>query len=259
MIEAAGPPSTSSSWAPARPRRRACCWRRCCSGQARVRYVPVDVSPSALAAGGRRRWRASRPVASSPWSAAIPRSSAFLRRRPARAACVLFLGSNIGNYDPDRGAALLAARAAPPRARGRASSSAPIGARARRMLLPAYDDAAGRHRALQQERPGSPESRPGRRLRSASASGTSSAGTSRASRVELYLESTRSRSGPIARASGGGTFAARRAHSHRVQLQVHAPGASRQLFAAAGFQWEQSWKDARRWFAVHLLRVPPAA
>jgi len=32
----------------------------------------------------------------------------------------------------------------------------------------------------------------------------------------------------------------------------------RALFAGAGFRPERSWSDDRRWFAVHLLRVPPA-
>jgi hypothetical protein len=28
------------------------------------------------------------------------------------------------------------------------------------------------------------------------------------------------------------------------------------MVAAAGFRWERSWQDERRWFAVHLVRVP---
>lgn len=106
-----------------------------------VRYIPVDVSGSALAEASAQLAATVPAVAVTPWvtttAAALPRLAAL----PGPLA-VLFIGSSIGNYDETEASALLAAvRAAVPR-----GAALVLGTDLRKplaQLLPAYDDAQG--------------------------------------------------------------------------------------------------------------------
>ena len=120
----------------------------------------------------------------------------------------MFLGSNIGNYDSPGARALLAGRAAPPRARRRACCWAPTGARARPLLLPAYDDAAGVTARFSKNVLVRLNRELGadfdlERFR------TSSSGTRARSRLELYLESTRAQRVTCARSAAEVSLRAR--------------------------------------------------
>jgi L-histidine N-alpha-methyltransferase len=104
-------------------------------------FMPVDVSPTALA-GAARHLRAGFPtLAVTPVVAKYPDELGFLRSAPSP-RLLLFLGSNIGNYEPDEGLGLLSAI----HRRLRPSDSLLLATDMRKdpgLLVPAYDDAAG--------------------------------------------------------------------------------------------------------------------
>lgn len=106
-----------------------------------VRYVPIDVSASALAAGQARLAATLPGIVVEPWplttAAALPR----VRALPGPTA-ILFIGSSIGNYDEPEAIALLAAV----RAALAPGAALVLGTDLRKpvdVLLPAYDDPQG--------------------------------------------------------------------------------------------------------------------
>src|SRR5262249_52355425 len=76
--------------------------------QGRGLYVPVDVSPSALAGAAAQLARSLPELELRPLLARYPEQLAWLAGIPGR-RLVMLLGSNLGNYDPADAAALLAA------------------------------------------------------------------------------------------------------------------------------------------------------
>ena len=83
----------------------------------------------------------------------------------ASRALVALLGGTIGNFPPGTPALAAARRRARCSARTTASCSAPTWSRTRRCIEAAYDDAAGRHRRVQPQRPARDQPRARRRLR----------------------------------------------------------------------------------------------
>jgi L-histidine Nalpha-methyltransferase len=221
------------------------------SRQPRATYMPIDVSPSALAiaAAALARYRRLDVL---PTVGRYPEDLRVLARLRGR-RLLLFLGSNVGNYDPPAARALLAAirRELAP------GDAFLVGADMRKsgaILLAAYDDAQGvtgrfnlnvlgrLNRELGAEFDVDRFHHVVRWNRTAS-------------RVELYLESDRPQRVPIRSLGLEICFAAgERIHTEssykftRVMLD--------RLFSGAGFTWERSWYDGRSWFGVHLLRVP---
>ena len=109
--------------------------------QPRVTYVPLDVSATALLSA-RARLRRLRRVTVQPILARYPEGLTLPRPPEGTRRLVLFLGSNIGNYDPPAARELLTAVA-----RALAPGDAfLLGADLRKpasVLLPAYADAQG--------------------------------------------------------------------------------------------------------------------
>jgi dimethylhistidine N-methyltransferase len=218
--------------------------------QARAAYVPIDVSPSALAIAEAELAR-FRGLSVHPMVGRYPEDLGVLDAIPGR-RLLLFLGSNLGNYDPEPAGALLAAV----RAHLRPGDAFLIGTdlrKAGRILIPAYDDAAGVTARFN-------KNVLARLNREAGADFDLSAfrhlvrWNSRASRVELYLQSRRDQQVRLGALDEVARFAAgERIHTESSYKFTRA--SLRALFRAAGFRWERSWEDANRWFAVHLLRV----
>jgi len=75
-----------------------------------------------------------------------------------------------------------------------------------------------------------------------------------ASRMEMYLESEVDQSVPIAALDAQVTFA-RGERIHTESSYKFTGPMVRQLLTSAGFRLQHSWRDPRRWFAVHLARV----
>jgi dimethylhistidine N-methyltransferase len=228
--------------------------------QRRVRYVPVDVSASALAQA-RVELRGLGGLAFEPVVARYPEELGFLRapakgmgpRRVADRRLVLFLGSNIGNYDARAAVALLAAvrrHLAP-------GDALLVGADRRKsaaLLRPAYDDAAGVTAAfnrnvlvrLNRELGATFDLRLWAHV---------VRWNQRASRVELYLESRAAQRVTIAALGARVDFAAgERIHTESSYKLTGAR--MRGLLARAGLAPERAWLDERRWFGVTLARVP---
>lgn len=220
--------------------------------QERVVYRPVDVSPSALAQAAADLARTER-LTVRPVVARYPDELGFLDHAGER-RLVLFLGSNIGNFNPLEARTLLTAL----RRRLAAGDALLIGADLRkspRILLPAYDDPEGvtaqfnRNVLDRLNRELGADFHPDRfdhlvRWNQA------------ASRIEIYLQSRGAQR--IALPALGLDIRLRdgeRIHTESsYKLGVRRLAA---LFARAGLRLERSWYDQRRWFGVHLVRVPP--
>jgi L-histidine N-alpha-methyltransferase len=219
--------------------------------QPRVRYVPVDVSRAAIAQAS-AELRGLRRLDVQPVVARYPDELGFLRETPAR-RLVLFLGSNIGNYDGPAALELLAGvrrRLAP-------GDALLIGADRRKsptLLLPAYDDAAGvtarfnKNILVRLNRELGAGFVPGRFKHVVR-------WNDRASRVELYLESAVAQRVVIAELGTTVDFAAReRIHTESSYKLTEAKLGG--LLRRSGFVPETSWTDERRWFGLTLARVP---
>lgn len=223
--------------------------------QRRVRYAPVDVSPAALAQAGAALADLPR-LEVRPIAARYPEELGYLRgprviddgRR-----LVLFMGSNIGNYDLPAARHLLEAvrRCLAP------GDALLIGADRRKsldVLRPAYDDAAGVTARFSKN----VLARLNREL-----GATFDLDrfrhvvrwNGRASRVELHLESREAQRVGLGVLGATVAFAARE-RIHMESSYKLTAGALRRLLERAGFQPAQTWTDPRHWFGVTLARVP---
>ncbi|HVV16576.1 MAG TPA: L-histidine N(alpha)-methyltransferase [Polyangia bacterium] len=250
MIDAAGPPFAVAELGAGTASKTRLLLSALLQRQRQAIYVPIDVSPSALslaqAALARFRRLAVHPVVGR-----YPEDLGVLDAIAGR-RLLLFLGSNLGNYDPEPARALLSAV----RARLRPGDAFLIGTDLRksgRILVPAYDDAAGVTARfnknvlarLNTDLGGDFDLQAFRHVVRWNAA---------ASRVELYLESQRAQEvrlqalGTIVRFAAGERI-------HTESSYKFTRRGVRALVAAAGFRWERSWQDERRWFAVHLVRV----
>lgn len=212
------------------------------------RYVPIDVSETALAAASRALGSGFdvRPVVGR-YEVVLPRLSAT-----ASPKLVVFIGSSIGNYEPGDAKTLL---------RLIRSALAPgdhllLGAdlpKPESVLLRAYDDAVGVTAAfdrnvlvrLQREIGATFVPSAFRHLALWNAEEW---------RVEMHLESTRDQLVRIAAADV--TIRLRRGDrihtesSHKWPLEMQQA-----MLRDAGFEVESTWQDARGWFALHLARA----
>jgi dimethylhistidine N-methyltransferase len=219
--------------------------------QGRATYAPVDVSPEALRAAA-LRLRRFRGLAIRPVVARYPEELGFLRARDGGRRLVLFLGSNIGNYDPPAARALLAAvrrQLAP-------GDAMLVGAdvrKAARLLVPAYDDARGVTARFAKN----VLARINRELGAdfdLDAFRHVAEWNPEASRMELFLESQAKQRVTIPAIATEVTFApGERIHTESSYKLTLAR--MRALLAGAGFHPEATWQDPRRWFALHLARV----
>jgi L-histidine N-alpha-methyltransferase len=219
--------------------------------QPRVRYTPVDVSPAALsqAAIELRRFRRLdvRPVV-----ARYPEDLGFLREASGR-RLVLFLGSNLGNYDPKEARALLTAV----RRQLRPGDALLLGTdrrKARALLLPAYDDPAGVTALFNKNVL--------RRINRVLGAGFEVerfrhvvVWNDVSSRVELYLESVVAQR-VVIEALGVEVSLAARERIHTESSYKLTDTKVRARLVRCGFEPEATWRDDRRWCSVHLARVP---
>lgn len=222
------------------------------STQSRLNYVSVDISPAALEAGASallQEFPALRVTAyAGDYDAALPRLSENFE--PDSRALVLFLGSNVGNFDREEARAFLRKL----RAGLRAGDSVLLGADLKKdpaTLEAAYDDALGvtaafnlnvlarinrelqadfslrhfRHAALYDEREG---------------------------RVEMHIESLRAQTVCVASLDLVVNFReGERLHtenSYKYDLAELS-----QLAAATGFDLTRTWLDAGERFSSNLL------
>jgi L-histidine N-alpha-methyltransferase len=250
MIEAAGPPLEIVELGAGSATKTCLLLEALLARQPRARYRPVDVSPAALqqAASELRRFRR---LEVKPVVARYPEELGFLHGAEGR-RLVLFLGSNIGNYDPPAGRRLLAGvrrHLAP----GDALLMGADLRKAQRWLVPAYDDAAGVTARFSKNVLARLNRELGARFeldRFRHVAEWNPAG----SRMELYLESMVPHEVRIEALGLTIDFAARE-RIHTESSYKLTVGRVRELLRESGFVPEATWYDERRWFGVHLARV----
>ncbi len=251
MIAAAGPPLEIVELGAGSAGKTRLLLEAALAAQARVRYRPVDVSRAAIAQAS-AGLRGLRRLDLQPVIARYPEELGFLRLPTDHRRLVLFLGSNVGNYDPAAALRLLTAvrRCLKP------GDALLIGADRRKsptLLLPAYDDAAGvtarfsKNVLTRLNRELGADFRLDRFRHVVR-------WNDRASRVELYLESAVAQRVSIEALGAKVDFAARE-RIHTESSYKLTDRKMRGLLARAGFSPEASWTDARRWFGLTLARV----
>jgi L-histidine Nalpha-methyltransferase len=219
--------------------------------QMRVDYVPVDISRAAVREA-RDRVRAQVPQSYvRPMVADLGEGFDFLSSISGR-RLVLYLGSSIGNFDPQAAIEMLG-RVRNQLNRGEALLLGTDLVKSPKILVPAYADAQGTTAAFNKNI----LSRLNRELDANFALDSFrhiACWNGSASRMEMHLES---------------------AHAQRVDLKLiplaveFAPGERihtensykytipmvREMLSASGFSLERTWFDHQRWFALHLARV----
>lgn len=217
--------------------------------QRSVLYEPVDVSRSALAAARKRIEQEIPGVGVRPLELDYTHGLNLDPLDAGERRLVLYIGSSIGNFDPQAAAELL---------RGVRAGLTPgdgllLGVdlvKDEAVMLAAYDDAAGVTAAfnrnmlvrLNRELGGDfdPESFAHRAVWSGAES-----------RIEMHLESEAAQRVRLAALGWELDFAAGE-RIHTENSYKYRPGEAEALLAAAGFSVEARWCDEREWFAVLL-------
>jgi L-histidine Nalpha-methyltransferase len=219
--------------------------------QMRVKYFPVDISPTALAEATKRIREQGPAALVRPVIADFSHGFGFLQDIPGR-KLVLYLGSSIGNFDWNAATAMLR-NVRDQLSAGDALLLGTDMVKSPDLLIPAYNDAQGvtaefdknilvrlnrefnanfdldsfRHVA---------EWNPLR------------------SRLEIYLESTRAQVVSLRLMNSTVKFAAgERIHtenSYKYTLRM-----VEQMLCVSGFKLEKTWQDRRSWFGLHLARA----
>jgi L-histidine Nalpha-methyltransferase len=219
--------------------------------QMRVKFFPVDISPSALAAA-KKRLRAELPGALvRPVIADFSDGFHFLREISGR-KLVLYLGSSIGNFDWNDAIALLR-KVRDQLCPGDALLLGTDMVKSPEILVPAYDDAQGVTaefnknilRRINREFRGDFDLDSFRHVAEWNAV---------CSRMEIYLESCKPQ--VVTLAATGATVRFRAGERiHTENSNKYIPEMVRQLLCVSGFRLEKSWFDDREWFGLHLARV----
>jgi dimethylhistidine N-methyltransferase len=220
--------------------------------QGTVLYEPVDVSATALEAA---RSRIEQEI---PGVHVAPRVMDYTRDfdlEPAAAGerrLVLYIGSSIGNFDPQPAAALLEGI----RAALEPGDTLLLGVdlvKDKPTLLAAYDDAAGITARFNLNLLA-------RLNRELGADFDLSRFAHRAvwndaeSRIEMHLESLTTQTVRLPALDLELSFAAAE-RIHTENSYKYPPGQVEAILSAAGFAAESTWTDARGWFAVCLGRA----
>lgn len=219
--------------------------------QMRVSYVPVDISPVALREARERVQSQLGSVTVRPVVADFSSGFSFLSTIPGR-KLVLYLGSSIGNFDPDAAMAMLGQI----RAELRADDALLLGTdlvKAESILVPAYHDAQGITSRfnknilcrLDRECGGNFDLDSFRHV---------AIWNSKQSRMEIYLESLRSQA-VMLRSLNLRIQMAKGERIHTENSYKYTMSMVRGMLEPAGFALERTWFDEQKWFALHLARV----
>jgi dimethylhistidine N-methyltransferase len=245
IIEAAGPPLSLVELGAGSATKTRFLIEAAIRAQERVLYVPVDVSKGALTSA-EQHLAGVAGLTLCPVVARYPDELGWLAAAPGR-RLVMFLGSNIGNYEPREAAALLGAVSA----ELRPGDSMLVGADLRKdpaIVLPAYDDAAGVSERfnlnllerINRELGGQFDARLFRHV---------ARWNDAASRVELYLESRVRQAVAVRRLGITARFEAGELMHMENSYKLTLPGLEA-LFRGAGLEPTRTFTDARGWFAV---------
>ncbi len=219
--------------------------------QMRVSYVPVDISPAALGEARERVQSQVRPVSVRPVVADFSHGFGFLRTIPGK-KLVLYLGSSIGNFNPDAAVKMLTQI----RAQLQVGDALLLGTdlvKAESILVPAYDDAQRVTERfnknilcrLNRELGANFDLDSFRHIVQ---------WNPKQSRLEIYLESLRAQTVTLELLNLRVKFA-RGERIHTENSYKYTMSMVRGMLKPAGFALEQTWFDERKWFGLHLARV----
>ena len=219
--------------------------------QLRVKYFPVDISRSALAEAQGKVRQEFPGALIRPVLADFSDGFGFLQQIAGR-KLVLYLGSSIGNFDPPDAVRMLK-KVRGQLSRGDALLMGTDMVKARELLVPAYDDAQGVTAEFNKNIL--------RRINCELGANFDLNGfrhvaewNPEASRMEIYLESTRSQSvllpgtDCVVRFASGERIHTENSYKYRMEMVE-------QMLCASAFTLDQSWFDRQRWFGLHLARV----
>jgi L-histidine Nalpha-methyltransferase len=219
--------------------------------QIRVKYFPVDISPSALDEAKKRVREELRGALIQPIVTDFGNGFSFLREIPGR-KLVLYLGSSIGNFNWGDATALLRkvhARLTP----GDALLLGTDMVKGPEILVPAYDDAQGvtaefnkniLHR-INREMDGSFDVDSFRHI---------AEWNPRLSGMQIYLESLQAHrvslrlTGTVIRFAAGERIHTENSYKYSVEM-------IERMLCISGFSLEKTWFDQRNWFGLHLARA----
>ncbi len=219
--------------------------------QMRVAFLPVDISPNALREAHDRVVAECPTVSVKPVVADFSEGFGFLRGIQGR-KLVLYLGSSIGNFDPDAAVAMLSqvrGQLAP----GDALLLGTDLVKDPAILIPAYDDAKGVTaefnknvlRRLNRDLQADFDLDSFRHL---------ALWNPVRSRMEIYLESMRTQIVKLGmlrltvRVHAGERIHTENSYKYTMPMVRH-------MLDGAGFTLEHTWFDSRKWFGLHLARV----
>jgi dimethylhistidine N-methyltransferase len=221
----------------------------------RVRYVPIDICRPVLEGSSRALLQMFPGLEIVAVAAEYQQALRRLPAESARPKLILWLGSNIGNFDRTEAAALLRRIRDTLQPADRVLVGFDL-RKDRAILEAAYDDAAGVTAAFNLNL----LARINRELDGAFDLG---AFRHRAlydpdlGRIEMYLVSTRSQRVIIGRLGLQVAFAAGET-IHTENSYKYSLTEIVEVARAAGLHAERSWQDAEGRFSLHLLRIDPA-
>jgi L-histidine Nalpha-methyltransferase len=221
------------------------------SRQMRVMYFPVDISWAALAEARDRVNQEAPQTSIRPVVADFSGGFGFMRDIPG-AKLVLYLGSSIGNFDPDTAIDMLRSV----RSELSKGDTLLLGtdlAKDPSILVPAYDDAQNVTarfnknilRRLNQDLDADFDLDRFRHVARWNAA---------QSRMEMHLESLQPQTVNL-RSLGLEVRLGNGERIHTENSYKYTPASVREMLRAAGFYLEKSWLDRKKWFALHLARV----
>jgi len=219
--------------------------------QARVLFYPIDVSASAMQQAVAQLGRQFPQLRVNPIVADYTGGVEALQRISGR-KLVLYIGSSIGNFEPDESVRMLRRI----RRSLRAGDAMLLGtdfAKSPKILVPAYDDPQGVTAAFNKNI----LARLNRELDAdfgLDAFRHVALWNKRCSRMEMYLESTVEQQVFLSLldmdvAFGGGE------RIHTENSYKYTMEMVETILRESGFRLEQSWQDRQKWFGVHLARV----
>jgi dimethylhistidine N-methyltransferase len=219
--------------------------------QMRVRYFPVDISSSALAEARERVMGELERVLVRPVVADFSHGFHFLRDIPGK-KLVLYLGSSIGNFDPDAAIGMLSGireELTP----GDALLLGTDMVKSASLLVPAYNDAQGVTANFNKNMLARLNRELGADFDLDSFRHVAH-WNDRRSRMEIYLESARTQAVDVALLRMKVHFVAGE-RIHTENSYKYTMGMVEGMLHDAGFVFERSWFDRRKWFGLHLARV----
>jgi L-histidine Nalpha-methyltransferase len=219
--------------------------------QSRALFYPIDVSPSALQEAVKHLGQQFPQLRVNPIVADYTGGVEALNRISGR-KLVLYIGSSIGNFHPEESIRILR-RIRRSLSAGDALLLGADFAKSPKILVPAYDDLQGVTAAFNKNL----LTRLNREFDAdfnLEAFGHVALWNKRCSRMEIYLESASEQSVFLPLLDLDVRFASGE-RIHTENSYKYTSDMIESIICEGGFRLEQTWKDRREWFGVHLARV----